>query len=164
MSATHPPVAMAASPLVNAEFSAYRLDGDLFLELLIDFVILRDAAAATRTAIGQRRFEDFVDLIVGWPGPMATLAVSGTTGPGGGFGIRLGLALGERRRLPLAGTLSLFELGLETIAVGLETGVALLQFGNATIALNASRADQSGHTVSVAKPADASCANFITIC
>ena len=50
------------------------------------------------------------------------------------------------RRLPLAGTLSLFELGPETIAVGLETGVALLPFGNALIALNASRADQSGQS------------------
>ena len=164
MPAPHPPMAMATASLVNAEFSAYRLDGDLFLELLIDFVILHDAAAAMRTAIGQRRFEDFVELHVDWPGSMATLAVSSTTGPGGGFGIRIGLALGERRGLALAGPLSHFELGLETIAVGVETGVALLQFGNALIALNASRADQRGHKVSVAKPAAASCANFITIC
>jgi hypothetical protein len=164
MSATHTPVAMAASSLVDAEFSANGLDGDLFLELLIDFVILRDAAAAMGTTVGQRRFEDFVDLIVGRTGAMAMLAVSGAPGPGGGMGIRIGLALGERRRLPLANTLSLFELSPQTNAFGLETGVALLQFGNATIALNASRADQSGHTVSIAKPVDGSCASFITIC
>jgi hypothetical protein len=163
MTATHPPTAMAARPLVNAEFSANGLDGNLFLKLLIDLVILRDVAAALGTAFGQRCFEDFVDLIVRRDGAMSTLAVSGTLGPGSGLGILLGFALGEGGRLPLVGTLGQFELSLETSAFGLKTSVALLQFGDSPIASRASSAERSVHTVSVAKPPACSCATFVHV-
>src|SRR5450755_708495 len=100
-----------------------------------------------RTAVGQRRFEDFVDLVVGRDGTMSTLAVSGPLGPSSGLGILFGFALGERRRLPLVGTLGFFELSLETTALGLETGVAFLQFGDSPITLAATRArKKSSHT------------------
>jgi hypothetical protein len=148
---------------VNAEFSANGLNGNLFLKLAIDLVILRDVAAAMGTAVGQRRFEDFVDLIFGWNGSMSTLAVSGTFGPSGGLGILLGLALGEWRRLPLVGTRGLFELSLETIALGLETSVAFLQFSDAAIALSATRAMKNSHTDNVGKPPARSCATFVQV-
>jgi hypothetical protein len=118
MTATHAPAAMPAHSFVNAEFSDNRLDGNLILKLFIDRIVLRDVAATMRTADRQRRFEDFVNLIVGRNGATCTLAVSGTAGPGRRLGIPLGFALGEWRRLPLVGALGLFELRLETIASG----------------------------------------------
>ena len=115
------------------------------------------------TAGGQRRFEDFVDLVVGREGAMSMLAIGRTAGPSSGLGVLLGLTLGERRGLPLVGTLRLFELSLEPIAFGLEAGIALLQFGDSPIASRASRADRSIHTVSVAKPPALSCATFVQV-
>jgi hypothetical protein len=148
---------------MNAEFSAHRLDGDLFLKLLIDLAIFRDGAAAMGTAVGQRRFEDFVNQVVGRDGTMSMLAIGSTAGPSGGLGILLGIAFGEWRRLPLIGALRLFELSLETNAFDLKTSIALLQYGDSPIALHASRADRSVHTVSVAKPAVRSCAAFVQV-
>ncbi len=75
----------------------------------------------------------------------------------------LGLALGEWRRLPLVGALGRFELSLETIAFGLETSIALLQFGYSPLTLRAAKADRSVHTVSVAKPTACSCATFVQV-
>ena len=164
MTATNTSAAMLALAFVNAKFSTNGLDGNFFLKLLIDLVVRGDVAATMGTAIGQRRFEDFVDLVVGEPGAMAMLAVVGAAGPGCGFGIRVRLALGEGCRLPLAGTLGFFELGLEANAIGLETSIVFLQFGDAPIALSASKAERSVHTLSVAEPVTLSCASIITIC
>jgi hypothetical protein len=75
------------------------------------------------------------------------LAIAGTAGPGRGAWLFLGLASGKRCGLALARALCLFELSLETVAFDLETGVALLQFRDATFALSATRADRSGHTI-----------------
>src|SRR5262249_21222152 len=121
MTAAHTTTATAASSLVNADFSANGLDGNLFLKLEIDLVILRDVAAAMGTAVGQERFEGFVDVLVGRRGAMAMLAIVGTAGPGSGPRLFLGLAPRKRCGLSLASALRLFELSLETIAFGLET-------------------------------------------
>jgi len=162
MPATHASATTAALPLVDADFSANGLDGDLFLILQIDLVILGDVAATIGAALRQSRFEGFVDLIIRRRWTMAVLAVVGAAGPGSGFGIIFGRPLGEGSGLSFAGTPDVFELGLQTIAFGLELRNALLQFGNAMIALSASRAVEDVHTFSVAQRVVASCASIVT--
>jgi hypothetical protein len=134
MSTTDTPTATAAVSLVNAKSPANGPDGDLFLKLEIDLVHLGDVAATMGATFGQGRFECFVDLIFGRTGAMAMLAVSGAAGPGRGLRMFLGLALGERGRLSLVGTLGLLKLSLEA-------GIASLQFRDAAIAFAATMAD-----------------------
>lgn len=153
MSAADTPTATAAVSLVNAKSPANGPDGDLFLKLEIDLVGFGNVAAAMGATVGQCRFEGFVDLIVGRNGAMAMLSVGGAAGPGRGFRMFLGLALGERRRLSFVGSLGLLKLSLET-------GVATLQFGDAAIAFAATRADRGGHTATVDQAAPFSCASF----
>ena len=65
---------------------------------------------------------------------MAMLAVGGAAGSGRGLRVFLWLALGERCRLSLVGTLGLLKLSLEV-------SVASLQFRDAAITFAATMAD-----------------------
>jgi hypothetical protein len=79
---------------------------------------------------------------------MAMVAIIGTAGPGSGPRRLFRCALRKRCGLTIASTLRLFELSLEK-------GDAFLQFRDAAVTLNATRAERSGHIVSVAESAPA---------
>src|SRR5262245_8205418 len=164
MPAMHTPTASAAGSLVKQDEATPRLDGNVFLVLRIDLVLLGDVAAAKRTVFGQRSFERLIDLIRRRRQTLAMLAISGSLRPGSRPGILLWLALGERRCLPLARALGFVELRLEPLAFSLETGIALLQFADATLSLSAARAKERGHTVTLAECPARSCASFLTSC
>jgi hypothetical protein len=53
MAAADASAARLAPALVNAEFSVYRLGGDVGLELFVHIVVCRDIAAAMWTGVGQ---------------------------------------------------------------------------------------------------------------
>jgi hypothetical protein len=124
---------------------------NVFVTLRIDLVLLGDVAAAKRTVFAQRSLERLIDLIRRRRRTLAMFAIGGSLGPGSRLGILFWLALGERRCLPLARALGFVELRLEPLAFGLETGIALLQFADATLSLSAARANERGHTVTLAE-------------
>jgi hypothetical protein len=91
-------------------------------------VILADVlAAAARAGVGQRRFETLIDALGRRRRPMAVRAVLFAGFASGSFGIGLGRPFGKRRRLPLAGSLTLFEQPREPLDLGFEFGNPLPQ-------------------------------------
>ena len=113
MAATHASPALFTAALVDTKSSADGLGGDVGLELFVDIVILGDFAAAIGTGFGQRRFEGFGDRFGRRRRPMGVLAVPRAGLATGLFRPRLGLALGERSGLPLAGAFLLVESPFE---------------------------------------------------
>src|SRR5207302_782203 len=111
--------AALALALVNAEFSAYGLGGDVGLELFINVVVLGDFAAAMRTGIGKGRLKRFGDVFGRrrWPMRVAAMVFAGLSPRF--LGLELGIAFGEWSRLALAGAFKLVE--------------ALLQLGDPTL-------------------------------
>ena len=99
MPAMHASATIATGPLVDDDDAINRLDGDVFLELKVDFIVLGNVAAAIGTVLGQRCIEHVIDLVCRRFGTLAMLAVRVAFGPSRGFGIVLGFPLGERSGL-----------------------------------------------------------------
>jgi hypothetical protein len=93
---------------VNVELADHRLAWDFGL-ILLDDVAFRDGTAAVGTGGGQGCLVAFIDLVGKRGRSMAVLAVVVAGFATGCFGLLLGWTFGERRRLPFAGPLDLFE-------------------------------------------------------
>src|ERR1700749_4340597 len=85
---------------MDGELADDGLAGDLGLKLLIE-MILDDIAAASGTVIGQRSVERFIDLRGGRRLAVGMSAMLLARLAARLFGVRFGLALGERSRLSL---------------------------------------------------------------
>jgi hypothetical protein len=119
MAAADASAAALALALVDAEFSAYRLGGDIGLELFVNVVVFGDLAAAIRTGVGQRRLERFGDVFRRRRWPAGVLAILFASLSPWFLGLRRRGVFGERSRLTLAGAFDLVE--------------AFLQLGDATL-------------------------------
>jgi hypothetical protein len=99
----------AAAATVDVELPDHGPTGDVRLILLVD-VRLVEAAATTRTGVGQRGFVDLVDAFGRrwWPMAVSAVLVAGLAT--GSLGLGLGWAFGEGSGLTLAGPSRGFEL------------------------------------------------------
>src|ERR1041384_4236133 len=111
---------------VDVELPHDRSARDLFLILGLD-VRFVDRAATVRTGVGQRRFQDFINVL--GRRSMAMLAVLATGLASWLFRVLLGWAPRERRRLAFAGTLILFQQPPKPIDFGVALPHDGLQLG-----------------------------------
>ena len=112
------PTATATATHVDIEPPDHRLPRDLHLELLLD-VIFFGQPPAVRTGAGQRHVDDLVGLLFGQR-TMGFGAVVLARFAARRFRVRLGRSFRERRRLPLAGPLGLFQQCGELPHLGLQ--------------------------------------------
>jgi hypothetical protein len=113
--------AMALTTLadVDIEFSVDRLARNLHLELVSDVGFV-EVSPAVRADVGQESLVDFVDLFGGRWLAVSLGAVVLTRLATWFARIQLGLALGERSGLALAGAACLVELTAEAFVLGLK--------------------------------------------
>jgi len=128
MPATKGLAALFAVAAVDVELPRNGLARNLGLVLLIA-VIRNDLTIAIRAAIGQGRFEDFVDRRGRWRRAVAMFAVLGAFFAAGLFGILFGLAFGEGSGLAFGGAFELFDALLEFVDGFLELGDELIALG-----------------------------------
>jgi hypothetical protein len=159
--AMNPPAASAAGSLVNPDEATNGLNGNIFLKLRIDLVVLGDVAAAKRTLFGQRSIKRLLDVVSSRRRAQTMLAVSLAGRSSRGLGMLFRLTLGKGRGLPFAGLSRRLELRFEPFIFGLETSDAVPQSADATISLRATRASEGGHTVTLAERPARSCASFL---
>src|SRR5271157_4806538 len=112
MAALNAVVAVSTAADMHLELAMDRSAGDLDLILLGDMGFV-DGAAAIGTDFRQRSVERFIDVL-GWFS-MRFGAILGSGLASRLLGPFLGSSFGERRRLPLTGTVCFFELLLELI-------------------------------------------------
>src|SRR3954454_3675324 len=113
MATTHASATVFASALVDAEFSAHGLGGDVGLELFVDVAVFLDGTAAMWTGVGKRRLMCHGDGTVSRRRPVGVLTMLITAFAPRLLGLRLGQPFGERRGLTLAGTFLVVEAFLE---------------------------------------------------
>lgn len=119
MASLNPAPALTALADVEVELAVNGLARDLDLELLGD-VGLVERATTIGAEVGQRHLVDLVDLLGGGRLAMGLGAVVLARLAARLTGIRLGLALGKRPGLALAGTESRVELTAKSFVLGLQ--------------------------------------------
>src|SRR5262249_44323607 len=115
----NPALALATPADVDVELPVNGLARDLHLELLGDVRFVQ-RAAAIGAAVRQRCLVDLVDLLGGWRLAVGLGAVVLTRLAARLAGVRLGLALGKRPGLALAGAEGLVKLTAEPLLLGLQ--------------------------------------------
>jgi hypothetical protein len=122
----NPTLALAALPDVDVELPVNGLARDFDLELLGDVGLVQGAAALGADA-RQRCLVDLVDLFGPRRLAMGLGAVVLARFTAGLLGVCLGLALGERSSLTLAGAEGHVELAAEALVLGLQVTQASLK-------------------------------------
>lgn len=115
-----PPATLRAAADVNVELPAKGLAGDFGLELVGGFGF-GDGRAAVGASVGQVRFEDFLDLVLGRCDPVSVWSVLVAGFASGSFGVGSGRSFTEGSGLPFALALGIFELCAKASDLGLQS-------------------------------------------
>src|SRR5712692_5026034 len=150
-------VTALASSDVDVELAVECFAYDFRLELLVDFRFL-DRAATVGTRIGQRRFEDLVNLFGRLAMGLDSIVL--THLPPRLLRLRFRGPLRERRRLTLAGPNRFFELAHEPCHLGFQLSDPALELGNPLVTFETSLAGDGVHARMLALPLNCSCASL----